>query len=64
MQLSENFNKTENLSWQGKINFCGAEFFRCGFSTSFSIEDQVILDFIAENKLDIEVFTLDTGRLK
>ncbi|MFT5703763.1 MAG: phosphoadenosine phosphosulfate reductase, partial [Rickettsiales bacterium] len=33
------------------------------FSTSFSLEDQIITHFIDKNKLPIEVFTLDTGRL-
>jgi phosphoadenosine phosphosulfate reductase len=33
------------------------------FSTSFSLEDQVILDYIATDHLPISVFTLDTGRL-
>jgi phosphoadenosine phosphosulfate reductase len=33
------------------------------FSTSFSIEDQVILHHIAINNLPVKVFTLDTGRL-
>jgi len=33
------------------------------FSTSFSYEDQVITHFIFSNNLNIEVFTLDTGRL-
>ena len=33
------------------------------FSTSFSIEDQVITDFILVNKVPISIFTLDTGRL-
>src|SRR2546421_8039025 len=33
------------------------------FSTSFSYEDQVIIDFISKSGLDISVFTLDTGRL-
>lgn len=32
------------------------------FSTSFGIEDQVITDFIFKNNLNIQVFTLDTGR--
>jgi phosphoadenosine phosphosulfate reductase len=36
---------------------------RVCFSTSFSLEDQLILDVIADNQLPIEVFTLDTGRL-
>jgi phosphoadenosine phosphosulfate reductase len=33
------------------------------FSTSFSLEDQVILHHIAAANLPISVFTLDTGRL-
>jgi phosphoadenosine phosphosulfate reductase len=33
------------------------------FSTSFSLEDQVILHHIASEKLPISVFTLDTGRM-
>jgi phosphoadenosine phosphosulfate reductase len=33
------------------------------FSTSLGYEDQVISNFIFSNKLPIEIFTLDTGRL-
>lgn len=33
------------------------------FSTSLSIEDQVITDVIFKNNLPIRIFTLDTGRL-
>ncbi|HEY6901473.1 MAG TPA: phosphoadenosine phosphosulfate reductase family protein, partial [Puia sp.] len=33
------------------------------FSTSFSIEDQVIADHILSASLPISIFTLDTGRL-
>mgnify|MGYP000238053853 FL=1 len=33
------------------------------FSTSFSQEDQIIAHFIFEEALNIQVFTLDTGRL-
>jgi phosphoadenosine phosphosulfate reductase len=33
------------------------------FSTSLSIEDQVVTDIIFKNNLPIRVFTLDTGRL-
>jgi phosphoadenosine phosphosulfate reductase len=33
------------------------------FSTSFGMEDQVITHFIAQSKLPISIFTLDTGRL-
>lgn len=37
--------------------------FRPVFSTSFGQEDQVITDLIGRHQLDIDVFTLDTGRL-
>jgi len=33
------------------------------FSTSFGIEDQIITDWIGKSKVNIAVFTLDTGRL-
>lgn len=33
------------------------------FSTSFGIEDQVITDVIAKLGVDVNIFTLDTGRL-
>ena len=33
------------------------------FSTSFGQEDQVITDIIAKNNIDVNIFTLDTGRL-
>jgi len=36
---------------------------RTKFSTSFGLEDQVITHLIASQSLDVEIFTLDTGRL-
>jgi phosphoadenosine phosphosulfate reductase len=33
------------------------------FSTSFSLEDQVITDLLIKKQLPVEIFTLDTGRL-
>jgi phosphoadenosine phosphosulfate reductase len=36
---------------------------RMVFTTSFSIEDQAIADAIFTQSLDVDVFTLDTGRL-
>ncbi len=33
------------------------------FSTSFGLEDQAITHLIAENKLPVKIFTLDTGRM-
>lgn len=36
---------------------------KIAFSTSFGQEDQVITDLIFSNQIDINVFTLDTGRM-
>ena len=33
------------------------------FATSMSVEDQVLLDMIVRLGLDVDIFTLDTGRL-
>jgi phosphoadenosine phosphosulfate reductase len=36
---------------------------RCAFATGFGLEGTVLLDFIAKERLPIDVFTLDTGLL-
>lgn len=36
---------------------------KIGFGTSLGAEDQILTHIIASNNLDIEIFTLDTGRL-
>jgi phosphoadenosine phosphosulfate reductase len=53
-------NKTivESLTFLAE-NFKG----KVAFSTSLGQEDQVITDIIFRNNIDIQVFTLDTGRL-
>ncbi len=63
MEISQLLKQTKNLNWQERLKFVSSVFEDIVFSTSFSIEDQVIFDFIAQNKLPITVFTLDTGRL-
>lgn len=52
-----------SLGWRERLVLGVSEFGRVVFSTSFSAEDQLILDFIAEEKLPISVFAIDTGRL-
>jgi phosphoadenosine phosphosulfate reductase len=42
---------------------CGAVGGRIVLSTGFGLEGQVLFHLIAENELDIDVITLDTGRL-
>lgn len=48
----------EGLMWLSESGIGGLK-----FSTSLGIEDQVITHWIAEHHLNIEIFTLDTGRL-
>jgi phosphoadenosine phosphosulfate reductase len=40
-----------------------SEWLPASFATSFGVEDMVILDLISRHAREIEVFTLDTGRL-
>lgn len=50
-------------NWQNNFLQVIKNFSDITFSTSFSIEDQLITDFIVQEKLPIEIFTIDTGRL-
>src|SRR5258708_37335400 len=56
--------KTQGLDAQGIIKLAYQEFGRkITFATSLGEEDQVITDMISQVAPDIEIFTLDTGRL-
>lgn len=60
-ELSEGL-KTKSI--EDQLKFIASEFpGKTIFTTSFGIEDQVITHFIFKNNIDIEVATLDTGRL-
>jgi len=63
MEIKNLLNQTQNLNWIEKIQFLENNYENVAFSTSFSIEDQIILDVIFKNDLNIEVFAIDTGRL-
>ena len=63
MQINNLIKQTSKLNWQEKLIFISDNFQNIVFSTSFSIEDQLILDFIVRSNLKIEIFTIDTGRL-
>ena len=63
MNLEKIEQKTKDFGWQEKLAFIAKNYSGATFSTSFSIEDQAITHFIATNKLDIEIFAIDTGRL-
>jgi phosphoadenosine phosphosulfate reductase len=69
MPLNETFAKTinerfANLTWSERIAALN-EFSdsAIAFSTSFSFEDQAITHVIADKKIPVGIFTLDTGRL-
>ena len=52
------------MTWDNRIAEIGQEYKgKVIFSSSFSIEDQIITHIIANQKLDITIFTLDTGRM-
>lgn len=57
-QRLSDLSAIEGLKWIDQ-HFEGA----VTFSTSFGQEDQVLTDIIASQKLAVDVFTLDTGRL-
>lgn len=52
------YNAEEGLRWVSS-HFGN----KAAFSTALGLEDQVIAHFIGNNKLNIRIFTLDTGRL-
>lgn len=57
-RLVESMGPTEGLQWVSE--HFGSE---AKFSTSFGLEDQVISHWIGTAKLNIDVFTIDTGRM-
>lgn len=63
MELNHILQETKGKTWQEKLKLAAEKFQNITFASSFSIEDQVITDFIATNNLPIEIFTIDTGRL-
>ncbi|HCC71143.1 MAG TPA: phosphoadenylyl-sulfate reductase [Bacteroidales bacterium] len=64
MTTAELLNKVQDKSPVEGLNIL-AELYnnKIVFTTSFGVEDQVITDMIFSNNIDIEVITLDTGRL-
>ncbi len=63
MQLEETTRSLEHLSANEGLRWVAANFKKAKFASSFGEEDQVITHMIAHQKLDINIFTLDTGRL-
>lgn len=55
--------KLNSLSLAERLAWVSSTYKHVVFSSSFGQEDQVITHLIASQKLEIEIFTLDTGRL-
>ncbi len=58
MPLNEKIAAVEAL-----LETAAGEFAPVVFASSFGAEDMVLTDFIARRRWDIQIFTLDTGRL-
>lgn len=64
IQVDELNDQLEGLSLEEGLRLVATRFpGEVVFSSAFGQEDQVITDAIFKNDIDIEVFTLDTGRL-
>ena len=62
--IQDLLDKTKEFSIEETFVFLTNEFKeKVVFSTSFGQEDQVITDVIARNNIEVNIFTLDTGRL-
>lgn len=59
----DNHSELIEYTLEDRLKWVSANFERVVFSSSFGQEDQVLTHVIASNNLDIEIFTLDTGRL-
>lgn len=56
--------RTRGARAEQLLKFAAEEFAgKVVFATSLSVEDQIITDIIARNRLEIPIITLDTGRL-
>jgi phosphoadenosine phosphosulfate reductase len=63
-EIKELTEKLKDLSIESAIEVLATKFKGdVVFSSSFSLEDQVVSHAILENKYDVDIFTLDTGRM-
>jgi phosphoadenosine phosphosulfate reductase len=63
MLLEEAAHNLDHLSAIDGLQWVAGNFKNAKFASSFGEEDQVITHIIAKQRLDINIFTLDTGRL-
>ena len=63
-EIPQLLNQIEGLDIEQSIKLLADKFpQKAVFSTSFSVEDQVISHVILQNKIPVDIFTLDTGRI-
>lgn len=64
-QVADSLNeKLKNSSPTAILEFAAQEFkSKIRFASSMGVEDQVITHIIAKEKIPVEIFTLDTGRM-
>ena len=63
MNIEELNQQFTEINWQERLEKIALISNKIAFSSSFSIEDQIITYLIFEKKLPIEIFTIDTQRL-
>lgn len=63
MTFDETARSLEHLSASEGLRWVADNFRNVKFASSFGEEDQVITHLIAQQRLNINIFTLDTGRL-
>lgn len=64
MKLEELSELLPRLSMKESLFLLAEKFLgKVVFSTSFGMEDQIITDCILKNKIGIDIFTIDTGRM-
>ncbi|NOY76024.1 MAG: phosphoadenylyl-sulfate reductase [Kiritimatiellaeota bacterium] len=62
--VKENWSSLEGIPAEDVLRWASENFGdRLVFATSLGLEDQVLMDMMARLGIDVDVFTLDTGRL-
>src|SRR5438552_9486839 len=62
--MKESLKRAKNLKIKDFLKFLSQKFpGKVVFSTSFSMEDQIITHIIFDQKIPIKIFTIDTGSL-
>ena len=63
MSIEETRQRLDPMSAHEGLRWVSENFYKAKFASSFGEEDQIITHLIASQRLNIGIFTLDTGRL-